>query len=168
MRSVFGMRLAVYGTIVVIAALLLALRATGDDSHAGLGRAIFHGQTPEGLLVAMTVEDGRAGSAYMRWRMTCDVDRTPEISTIRFGRQFGDRFTQRGSAFSFEGRDDQQVRRGYTTRYHVRFGGEISDDGRTIRGHGQTTEVWLRNGRVVDTCRSKNVKFRAYRGSVSP
>ena len=166
MGSVVGMRVVVYGMVVVIAALVLAMRAGNDRGSAG-GRAIFHGQTPEKLLVAMTVEDGRAHSAYMRWRMTCDVDRTPEVSTVRFGRQFGDRFTQRGSTFSFEGRDDQQVRRGYTTRYHVKFGGEISEDGRTIRGHGQTTEVWLRNGRVVDTCHSKDVRWTAYRGMVS-
>ena len=167
MRSVLGMRLALYGTALVIAGLLLVLRSE-DNSHSQLGRSIFHGQTPEGLLVAMTVEDGRAGSAYMRWRMTCESGGKAGILTLRFGKQFGQRFSQRGSAFSYEGRQEVAGARGHRTRYDIRFGGRVSDDGRTIRGHGQVVHTMLHDGRVADTCRSEDVKWTAYRGTVMP
>ena len=165
MRAVFAMRLAVYGTVAVLAAVILAVRM-GDDSKARSTGALYHGQTPEGLLAAAAVRDGKVRSVYMRWRMTCERDRTPDISTIRFGEQYGDRFAYRGRSYSFAGGNSQTIRTGYVTRYRVEIGGTLSPDGRTVTGHGRTTETWLRDGRVVDTCRSKDVTFTAHRGKV--
>lgn len=159
------MRLAVYGTVALLAAAVLVAR--GGDGRAGTGSAaMYHGQTEERLLAAAVVRDGRVRSVYMRWRVTCERDRTPNVSTIRFGEQFGDEFDHRGRRFSFAGRDDQAVRRGFVTRYDVRVSGAVSGDGRTITGRAQTTETWLRHGRVVDTCRSDDVGFTAHRGAV--
>jgi hypothetical protein len=166
MGSALHMRLVLYGTIVVIAGIVFAIRATAEPSVQP-SKALFHGQTKEKLLVAMTVEDGRAGSAYMRWRMPCHGGPEPRILTLRFGKQFGSRFTQRGAAFSFEGRRDRPGPRGTATHYDIDFSGRISEDGRTIRGRGQVTHVESRDGQVVDTCRSQDVRWNAYRGPTS-
>jgi hypothetical protein len=159
------MRLVVYGMVLVLAAIVLALRG-GDDRAAAGTAAMYHGQTPEKLLAAAVVRDGRVRGVYMRWRMTCERDRTPEISTIRFGEQFGDEFDYDGRRFSFAGRSDQDVRRGLTTRYDVTLAGSVSADGRTVSGRGRTVETWLRGTRVVDRCHSSDVPFTAHRGAV--
>ena len=159
------MRVAVYGAVALLAAVVLALRGGDDRASAGTA-AMYHGQTGEKLLAAAVVRDGKVRGVYMRWRVTCERDPTPNVSTIRFGEQFGDELDHRGRRFSFAGRDDQAVRRGYVTRYDVRLAGEVSADGRTVRAHGQTTEPWPRGGRVVDRCRSEDVGFTAHRGAV--
>ena len=156
------MRLAVWGVVVLLGAAVLAVRA--ERSSRGAPSALFHGQTPEGELAAIGMRDGRVESAYLRWRMTCERDRSPEVSTIRFGPQYGDRFENRGREFSFAGRDEQAARDGMRVRYEVELSGRVSDDGRSATGHGRTTETWLRDGRVVDVCRSKDVRWTVHRG----
>ena len=159
------MRVAVYGMVAVLAAVILVAR--GGDGRASAGSAaMYHGQTGERLLAAAVVRDGKVRGVYMRWRVTCERDRTPNVSTIRFGEQWGDEFSYDGRRFSFAGRDEQDVRRGYSTRYDVRLSGEVAADGRTVTARGRTVETWVRSGRVVDTCRSRDVKFTAHRGAV--
>ena len=165
MGSVAVMRLAIYGLVALLAAGVFAARATRASSEDG-GSAMYHGQSREGLLAAATVSGGKVEGMYLRWKMTCAEDRTPEVSTIRFGPQYGDRFEHRGRAFSFSGTSEQEVRRGSTIRYDVTLTGRVSADGRTIEGRGQTTETWLRGGRVVDLCRSERVPWTLHRGAV--
>lgn len=172
MGSVLQMRVVVYGLVVVIAGLVLVLRADGDSRAEpkpnGRPDSIFHGQTREKLLVAMTAMDGQADSAYMRWRTKCEsAGPGPRTLTLRFGRQFGTRFTQRGRSFSFKGEPGARLPSERTPRYTVDFSGQFSADGRTIRGRGRVTHVELQDGRVVDTCRSKDVSWTAYRGMAS-
>jgi hypothetical protein len=159
------MRLAVYGMVVLLAAGVFAVRAL-KQPEGGDGRvsALFHGQTPEGLQAALSVTDGRVHQAYMRWRMTCEEDRSPSISTITFKEQYGDRFTRDGRRFSTGGRKDQDAGGGRTIRYDVRLSGQLSEDGLSASGSGQTTETWLRNGRVIDVCRSERVPWTVHRG----
>jgi hypothetical protein len=160
------LRLTMLVTVALVAFGVHTLRSADREEPTG-NAAMYHGQTPEGLLAAAVVRDGKVRGVYMRWRMSCERDRSPEIvSTIRFGEQWGDEFDHAGRRFSFAGRDDQRVRRGYVTRYDVRIAGRISDDGRTITANGANTETWLRRGRVADVCRSKDVRFTAHRGEV--
>jgi hypothetical protein len=160
------LRLTMWAILASIVGLVIAFRA-GDGERPDGNAAMYHGQTAEGLLGAAVVRDEKVRGVYMRWRMTCARDRSPEIvSTIRFGEQWGDEFDQDGRRFSFAGRDEQQPRKGYVTRYDVRIAGEISEDGRTVTVHGTNSETWLRGGRVVDTCRSRDVRFTGHRGAV--
>jgi hypothetical protein len=164
MRSVLLMRVAIWGTVVALGAVVLAARA--DRSPAERPTAMFHGQTPEGELAAIGTRDGKVLAAYMRWHMTCERNRSPDVSTIRFGPQYGDRFENRGREFSFRGRDTQEAGRGRAVRYEVALSGTLSRDGRSATGRGRTTETWLANGRVADVCRSKNVPWTVHRGAL--
>jgi hypothetical protein len=166
MQAGIVLRLTTWAVLAAVVGLVLALRASDREPPEG-NAAMYHGQTPEGLLGAAVVRDYKVRGVYMRWRMTCARDRSPEIvSTIRFGEQWGDEFDYDGRRFSFAGRDEQQPRKGFTTRYDVRIQGEISEDGRTVTVHGRNSETWLRGGRVVDTCRSRDVSFTGHRGAV--
>lgn len=158
------MRIAVFGTIALVAALLLALRA---DRSPGTS-ALFHGQTPEGLLVALAAEDGKVHSAYLRWRMKCDHARAPYVSTIKFGPTWGDRFEHDGREFRFSGRDEQRASDGGTIRYDVALSGRLSEDQRLATGHGRTTETRIEGGRPVGVCRSNLVPWTVYRGAPRP
>jgi hypothetical protein len=158
------MRLVVYGMVALLCGAVLAVRA--QRSPAPAGDAMYHGQTRERLLAAVTVSGGRVESAYLRWRMTCDHGRASYVSTIRFGVPFGDELAYRGRDFSFRGSDEQAVRRGTRTRYEVQIAGTVSDDGRTVTGHGRTTETHVRDGRALATCRSEDVPWTVHRGAV--
>ena len=164
MKAVLAIRLAVYPIVVAIAVVAFVMRS--DGSPSGATTAMFHGQTPEGELAAIGMRDGKVQSAYLRWRMTCEVDRSPDTSTIRFGPQYGDRFDNRGREFSFEGRSEQPARDGHRIRYDVELSGRVSEDGRSATGRGRTIETWVRNGHVVDVCRSKDVPWTVHRGVV--
>lgn len=165
MRSVLLMRLAVYGAVVLLAAAALAVRAAGEpDEKKESWGALYHGQTPEGLLAALSVTDGKVHQAYLRWRMTCEKDRPPAISTITFKPEYGDRFRHDGRRFSAGGRKEEDVGGGERIRYDVRVSGQMSEDGMTASGSGQTTETWLRDGSVVDVCRSERVPWTVHRG----
>jgi hypothetical protein len=162
MKSVLVMRLAVWGVVLVLGGAVLAARA--DRSPPERQPTLFHGQTPEGEPAAIGTEEGKVHAAHMRWHVTCERDRSPEVSTITFGPQYGDRFENRGREFSFRGRDTQQAGDGRAVRYEVELQGTLSRDGRSATGHGRTTETWIRDGRVVDVCRSEDVPWTVHRG----
>jgi hypothetical protein len=160
------MRVLVYGMVVLLAAGVLAVRAVSQPEGAGRGgaSALYHGQTPEGLAAALSVSDGEVHQAYMRWRMTCERGHEPYISTVTFKQRYGDRFERDGRRFATGGRKDQDAGGGETIRFDVRVSGELSENGLSASGSGQTTETWLRHGRVTDVCRSERVPWTVHRG----
>jgi hypothetical protein len=158
------MRVAVWGLVVALGAAVLAVRS--ERSPDERTTAMYHGQTPEGELAAIGVRDGKVLSAYMRWQMTCERDRSPAVSTIHFGPQHGDRFENDGRAFGFRGSEEEYAGGGRTIRYQVELEGRLSADRRSASGHGRTTETWLKDGGVVDVCRSKDVPWTVHRGAV--
>jgi hypothetical protein len=166
MRSVLAMRLVVYGTVALLVAGVGALRAAHGPGAGGRSvSALYHGQTPEGLLAALSVTDGKVREAYLRWEMTCRRDHSPDISTITFKPQYGDRFGQDGRRFFTGGHKFEEAGGGITIRYDVDVSGQLSADGRSASGSGQTTQTWMRNGRVTDVCHSQRVPWTVYRGA---
>lgn len=161
------MRLVVYGTVLVLALGVAAARTIDRPVPVKASwAALYHGQTPEGLLTALSVRDGKVQQAYLRWRMSCVGDHRPYVSTITFKREFGDRFEHDGRRFGTHGRQIQEADGGrQTIRFDVRMSGRLSEDGRSASGSGQTTETWLRDGRVVATCRSSRVPWTVHRGT---
>jgi hypothetical protein len=166
MNSVLAMRIAVYATVAVLAVLAIALRPSGGGGQKAGEGALYHGQTPEGLLTAISVTDGEVRQGYFRWRMTCENDRSPEVSTITFKPEYGDRFEHDGRRFAAGGRKTEDVGGGERIRYDVQVRGELSEDRLSASGSGQVTETWTRAGRVTDVCRSKRVPWTLHRGMV--
>jgi hypothetical protein len=158
------MRLAIYGTVLLLALGVLAVRSAKPQAN-GSWAALYHGQTPEGLLSALSVRDGKVRQAYLRWRMTCEGDHRPYTSSITFKRELGDRFEYDGRRFSTGGRQIQKAGRGETIRFDVRVSGRLAEDGLSASGSGQTTETWMRDGRTVATCRSARVPWTVHRGT---
>ncbi|HEX8743616.1 MAG TPA: hypothetical protein VF712_10825 [Thermoleophilaceae bacterium] len=166
MNPVLAMRLAVYGMVALLAVGVLAMRATREPPRKLSEGALYHGQTPEGLLAALSVTDGKVREAYFRWRMSCEKDRAPEVSTLVFKPEYGDRFEHDGRRFSTDGHATQDVGGGERISYDVHVRGQLSEDGRSASGSGQTVETWTRNGRVTDVCYSKRVPWTVHRGMV--
>ena len=167
MNPVLALRLAVFGMVALLAVGVFALRATseGPGEKRSWG-ALYHGQTPEGLLTAISVTDDKVRQGYFRWKTTCENDPSPEVSTITFKPEFGVRFEQDGRAFTAGGRKTEDVGGGERIRYDVQVRGELAENGRSASGSGQVTETWMRNGRVTDVCRSKRVPWTLHRGMV--
>jgi hypothetical protein len=166
MNPVLAMRLAVYAMVALLAAGVFALRSTDGSGKKPSEGALYHGQTPEGLLTALSVTDGKVRQGYFRWKMSCENDASPEISTITFKPEFGDRFEQDGRRFTAGGRKTEDAGGGERIRYEVEVRGELSQNGLSANGSGQVTETWMRNGRVVDVCRSERVPWTLHRGMV--
>jgi hypothetical protein len=158
------MRLAVWGTVALMAVSVLAVRALKQPEAKTHTGALYHGQTPEGLLTALSVTDLEVRQAYLRWRMTCERGHEPYVSTITFKPEYGDRFAHDGRRFTGGGRKTEDVGGGESIRYDVRVSGQLSEDGLSASGGGQTTETWMRNGRVTDVCRSERVPWTVHRG----
>ena len=165
-NPVLAMRIAVYAMVVLLAVGALALRASRSPGQKAGEGALYHGQTPEGLLTAISVTNGEVRQGYFRWKMTCENDRSPEVATITFKPEFGDRFEQDGRRFSAGGRKTEDVGGGERIRYDVQVRGELSENGLSASGSGQVTETWMRHGRVTDVCRSKRVPWTLHRGMV--
>ena len=161
MKSVFTMRLVLYGLALYVVTAVLAMQA--DPRPPGTS-ALFHGQTPEGLLVSVAAEHGEVQSAYLRWRMTC-LHAQPKVTTIHVGPEWGDRFEHDGREFSFSGRSEQPETATKSVRYEVWLAGRLSEDQRTATGHGRTVETWFEGGQVADVCQSDDVRWAAYRGA---
>ena len=165
-NPVLAMRLGVYAMVVLLAAGVFALRSGGAPGQKVSEGALYHGQTPEGLITAISVTDGDVRQGHFRWRMTCENDRSPEVATATFKPELGDRFVNDGRSFSVSGRKTQDVGGGERIRYEVTARGELSEDGLSASGSGQMTETWIRNGRVTDVCRSERVPWTLHRGTV--
>ena len=164
MSPVLAMRIAIYGMVALLAAGVLAARALHEPQPKKATSALFHGQTPEGLLAALSVTDGKVHQAYLRWRMSCEKDSSPGVASVTFKPEFGDRIANGGRRFSAGGRKDQDVGGGETIRYDVRMSGRLSEDGLSASGSGQATSTWMQNGRVTDVCRSERVPWTVHRG----
>ena len=160
------MRLLIWGMVALLALGVFAARAMKAPEAKQSTGALYHGQTPEGLMTALSVTDGKVRQAYMRWKMTCERDRSPAVSTITFKPEYGDRFQHDGRRFSAGGRKVEDVGGGERIRYDVRVSGQMSEDGLSASGSGQTTETWMRGGRVTDVCRSERVPWTVHRGMV--
>jgi hypothetical protein len=165
MKRVLAMRLALWGLVALMVVSVLAVRELKREPAAATqAGALYHGQTPEGLLTALAITDGKVHQAYLRWRMTCERGREPYVSTITFKPEYGDRFDHDGRRFTAGGRKTEDAPRGESVRYDVRVSGEVSGDRMSASGSGQTTETWMRNGRVTDVCRSERVPWTVHRG----
>lgn len=170
MSSVTAMRLAIYGMVVLLAAGVFAVRALKQpEARGGMSwNALYHGQTPEGLLTALSATDGKVHQAYLRFRMSCEKDTSPSVTTISFKKQYGDRFEHDGRRFSAGGRKTQDAGGGESVRYDVSVSGRMAENDMSASGSGQVTETWMRDGRVTDVCRSKRVPWTVHRGAKVP
>ena len=162
-RAVLLMRLAIYGTVLILAAGLYALRAgrAPDDAAANGGHTVeaeLSGRTNERLPVQVSLVSGEIREVHMRWRMTCENERHTNPSAVHFGSAYGDRIERRGSTFHVGGRADQDMGGGATVRYDADVSGRV--DGNAAEGRAHLTETWLRDGRVVDRCHSDEIVWQ--------
>jgi hypothetical protein len=165
-RAVLLMRLAVYGTVLVLAAGVYALRAgrTPDDAAANGGHTVegqLAGRTNERLPAQMLLVDGEIRRLHVVWQMSCQNEPRPP-SGISFSGDYGDRFERRGTTFHVGGRETQDMGGGESVRYVVDVSGRV--DGNAAEGRGHLTETWLRDGRVVDRCHSKEIVWQVGSG----
>jgi hypothetical protein len=166
-RAVLLMRLAIYGTVLIVAAGVYALRAgpAPDDAAANGGHTLeaqLAGRTNERLPVEMSLVDGEIRRLHVRWQMTCENERQTNPSGISFSSDHGDRFERHGTAFHVGGRETQDMGGGESVLYVVDVSGRV--EGNAAEGHGHLTETWFRDGQMVDRCHSDEIVWRVGSG----
>src|SRR5918912_1482873 len=129
------MRLALYGSVAVLALAVLGARV---PSH------------PEARGVA--VDEAVVIRILLTWRMSCDRPGPDPFAHGTFGAFEGDVIEQDGHRFSFEGTRDEHRVDGVTVRYDTDVSGTVS--GTTVVGRGRMDTTWIVDGRDVNRCES--------------
>jgi hypothetical protein len=163
MKAVVLMRIALYGTVLLLAGGVYALRTSSASSHRASGTDLS-GRTGEDLPVRVATDGRSVVYVHVRFEMSCadGVDRGP--SGFGFSEDYGDRFLRRGRHFDVSGFSQQQLEDGWSVRYGGAVAGNLTADGGAAAGTAWAHETWYRNGRYMVGCDSRNVTWSAKRG----
>lgn len=152
------MRVALYGSVLVIGGVLLSARPGGGDAAArvasGLPARHLDGRTSEGLRASAITHFGQVRYVHVMWRMRCDHERR-ERSAIGFRGGF----RRHVDGFWVGGPQRRTFHGGLSLRYVADVTGRAAGDGRSASGRGSLVETWYRHGRVVNRCRSGEVRW---------
>lgn len=163
------MRLAAWGTVLVLAAVAFNLRsgATARVVENGANGDQVNGETSQGVPIWAVVDEDRVREIRMAWRFDCDNGGR----LAPFGVTFRDSvhgFEFRGREFSFA--DEQELpasEDGWVAVASVSVSGETSEDGR-IEGESSVVMRFSRGAERGTTCRSGPVQWHIGRSEVRP
>ncbi|HEX8065615.1 MAG TPA: hypothetical protein VF520_03705 [Thermoleophilaceae bacterium] len=160
-RAVLLMRLAVYGTVLLLAVGVYALRASRAESSGHRVTALA-GPVEDDGGVRMLARYGQVQFVEARLHTHCTDGRAGWRSTVRLSGGHGSEWAYDGRRFDtwMNGtrRDGDAI-----WRYAIRVRGELSSDGRSATGRARLIQVRLANG-MQDVCDSGEVRFRARAG----
>src|SRR3712207_6366219 len=100
-RRVWPVRLAAWGTVLVLAVIAFNVRAGADRIEHGANGAQVNGETSQRLPIWAVVGDERVREMRMVWRFDCDNGRELEAFGVTL-RDSVDGFTFSGREFDFE------------------------------------------------------------------
>lgn len=161
-RRVFLVRLAAWGTVLVLAVLAFTLRsgASGRTVEQGANGDQVNGLTSQRVPIWAVVGDGRVRELRMAWRFDCDSggDLDPVGITLR---DSVDGFEFRGREFSYEDeRDFPPSEDGWVATVKVSVSGRLSE-GRGVQGESSAVMRFNRGSEPGATCRSGDVSWSA-------
>lgn len=156
-RRVFMVRMAAWGTVLVLAVIAFNMRAGASaGTDQGANGPQVNGRTSEGQPIWSISEGGKVREIEMSWQFKCDGggDLTPFGGTFR---DSTDGFEYDGARFSASVEDElRQGSDGWTPHLKARIDGETHADGRTT-GTSAAVMWFTRDGESGATCRSKPV-----------
>jgi hypothetical protein len=158
------MRLALYGSVAVLALAVLGARVPSHPEARGLAveAIMLHGRTDQGGGAHVVVDEAVVIRILLTWRMSCDRPGPDPFAHGTFGAFEGDVIEQDGHRFSFEGTRDEHRVDGVTVRYDTDVSGTVS--GTTVVGRGRMDTTWIVDGREVNRCESGEAHWRAGHG----
>lgn len=159
-RRVFMVRMAAWGTVLVLAVIAFNLRAgASTGTEHGANGPQLNGRTSQGQTIWAVVADERVREIEMNWRFECDNGGELEPFGGTF-RDSTDRFDYDGRSFSEEVDDDlPESADGWTAHLKAEIDGEVEADGTTVSGTSAAV-MWFTRGRERGaTCRSGPVRW---------
>ena len=162
-RRVFLVRLAAWGTVLVLAAIAFNLRAGATEPENGANGPQLNGETDQKLPMWAVVADGEVREIEMKWRLECDngTDVDSWGGTFRTGT---DEFDADGRSFTVRDRFERDATDGWTAHAKIELGGRVGP-GERVEGTGAAVMWFERGERRGTECRSGVVKWRASRAA---
>jgi hypothetical protein len=162
-RGVLFVRLAVYAILVVIGLIVWQLRANPEAARPSAGREVLHGEMldPFAGRASVVLRDGEVSEVVVNLAVICPGDGRP--AEMRF-EDTGNSFGRDARRFSASRSVDYLVEAdGWQPRVTVAIDGEITKNGRAVRGTATSSVAWRRNGVAGATCGPKVVRWEALR-----
>jgi hypothetical protein len=158
-RRIFLVRLAAWGTVLVLAAIAFNLRAGASEPDNGANGPQLNGETDQKLPIWAVVGDGQVREIEMRWRAECDNGDDVDSWGGTF-RAETDEWDANGRRFTVKDRYERDATGGWTAYVKVELTGEAKSEGRA-EGEGAVV-MWFQRGKERGTeCRSGVVRWRA-------
>jgi hypothetical protein len=157
-RRVFLVRLAAWGTVLILAVVAFNLRAGASPAtdHGANGPQV-NGRTSQGRPIWAVMEGDRVREIDITWGFTCDNGGELEPWGGTF-RDSTDEFDWNGNEFSFEDRAELPPNEsGWVTHVKVDVRGR-GEDGRAS-GDSGAVMWWERDGERGTVCRSGRVTW---------
>ena len=151
-------RLAAWGTVLVLAVVAFNLRAgAADDVDHGANGPQLNGRTSQRQPIWSVLEDGRVREIRMVWEMRCaDGSRLEPFGVT--ARDSVESFRHHDGGFSFTERRDLPHADGSIANVEARI------EGTATRGTSSAEIRFRRDGKAGATCRSGPVRWSVSRG----
>jgi hypothetical protein len=158
-RRIFLVRLAAWGTVLVLAAIAFNLRAGAAEPDNGANGPQLNGETSQKLPIWAVVSDDSVREIEMNWRLECDNGDDVDSwgGTFRAGT---DEFDSDGRRFNVKDRFERDATDGWTVHVKVELSGSTKTGD---RAEGTAAAVmWFQRGDERGAeCRSGVVKWHA-------
>ena len=165
MRPALLLRLVVYGTLALLGlgAYLARTHADGEEFKPD-PRTRLAGTTDHGVHTWVDVRDGKVVAIRTGWPASpCSGGASwPAFKVSFFDSE--DAFMRDGRRFAVSDSKVFPDHNGWEVRSTVTAVGTLADDGESATGHAVTYGEWMREGRVLATCRSGKHHWSAKRG----
>ena len=157
-RRVFVVRMAAWGTVLLLAVIAFNLRAGSTEADQGFNGPQVNGSTSQGQAIWAASDGDRVREIRMTWAFECDTGGELEPFGGTF-RDSTDEFEYDGSRFRVEVDDDfPEGADGWTAHLKAEIDGDTSGEG---RASGTTSAVmWFTRGKERGaTCQSERVRW---------
>ena len=158
-RRVFMVRMAAWGTVLLLAVIASNLRAgSSDGADQGANGSQLNGRTSQGLPIWAVVDGTRVHEIRMTWHFDCGDDGELE--------PFGGTFRESTDEFEFDGRrfevevddDFPEGADGWTAHLKAEIAGSTSGEGRAS-GTSSAVMWFTRGSERGSTCHSERVRW---------
>jgi hypothetical protein len=162
-RRIFLVRLAAWGTVLLLAVVAFNVRAGRSDAEHGANGPQVNGRTSQGLPIWAVTEDGRIREIRMVWRFECDND--GELGAFGLTlRDSVDGFERRDGGWTYDEDDDLPTSdHGWVAHIAVSANGRAAPD-ETHSGESSAVMSFTRGATKGATCHSGPVNWWVGRG----
>jgi hypothetical protein len=158
-RRVFVVRMAAWGTVLLLAVIAFNLRAGASaDTDQGANGPQVNGRTSQGQAIWSIADREQVREIQMSWQFKCEGGGRLEPFGGTF-RDSTDHFDYDGAKFKVAIEDEMpQGKDGWTAHLKAEVGGEVHADGQAV-GTSAAVMWFTRTGQRGAVCRSGPVRW---------